>query len=184
MNVQDIEEYLSQLGQELVNLGVNRPLRMLMIGGAYMMLLANAPRSTDDIDIFWLDDEEETLEQALHALRDGVHTVAAKNKLGPNWLNYLTQLLMYDQIHIPKGELWRQYGPLHIYVPPKEYILALKILAGREKDIEDCKILLQQTKVKTRKQAQQLLERYILPNAQKDNAEQIENSLEELFGIP
>lgn len=89
---------------------------------------------------------------------------------------------MYDQIHIPHGRLWRQYGPLHIYVPPKEYILALKILAGREKDIEDCKLLLQMTKVKTRQQAQRLLDRYILTNAQRDKTEQIESSLDELFG--
>jgi hypothetical protein len=76
-----------------------------------MMLLANAPRSTDDVDIFWLEDEE-TLQQALRALRDAVHTVAERNALGPDWLNYLTQLLMYDQIHIPKGKLWRRFGPL------------------------------------------------------------------------
>jgi predicted nucleotidyltransferase len=181
MQAENIENYLSQLGQELINLGVHQPIRVLMIGGAYMMLLAKSPRSTDDVDIFWLEDEQ-TLQQALRSLQDGVHTVAKKNALEPNWLNYLTQLLMYDQITIPKGKLWRQYGPLHIYVPPKEYILALKILAGREKDIDDCKLLLQQVKVQTRQQAQRLLKRYILPSAQKQNAEQIENSLDELFG--
>jgi hypothetical protein len=183
MQAQEIEQYLSQLGQELVNLGVQRPLRVLLIGGAYMMLLAHAPRSTDDIDIFWLEDEE-SLQEALRALRDGAHTVAEKNALGPNWLNYLTQLLMYDQILLPKGTLWRRYGPLHIYVPPKGYMLALKILAGREKDIDDCKLLLPQTKVKTRQQALRLLERYILPNARTQNAEQIEHALDELFGAP
>ena len=56
MQAQDIEKYLSQPGQELVHLGVQRSLRVLMIGGAYMMLLANAPRSSDDIDIFWCSD--------------------------------------------------------------------------------------------------------------------------------
>jgi hypothetical protein len=162
MQAQDIEQYLTQLGQELVGLGVHQPIRVLMIGGAYMMLLANAPRSTDDVDIFWLEDTE-TLQQALRALRDAVQTVAQKNALEPNWLNYLTQLLMYDQITIPKGRLWRRYGPLHIYVPPKEYILALKILAGREKDVEDLRILLPQTRVKTRQQARRLLERLSYP---------------------
>ena len=183
MKVEDIENYLSQLGQELVNQGVQQPIHVLIIGGAYMMLLANAPRSTDDIDIFWLEDEE-GLQQALRAFRDGVQTVAEKNTLSLNWLNYLTQLLMYDQIKIPKGKLWRQFGLLHVYAPPKEYILALKILAGREKDIEDCKLLLQQTKVETRQQALRLLDRYILPVAQENAVEQIENALDELFGKP
>ncbi len=66
MQAQDIEQYLSQLGQELVTLGIHRPLRVLLIGGASMLLLANAPRSTDDIDIFWLEDEA-TLQEALRA---------------------------------------------------------------------------------------------------------------------
>ena len=33
MQAQDIEKYLSQLGQELVKLGVDQPIRVLMIGG-------------------------------------------------------------------------------------------------------------------------------------------------------
>jgi hypothetical protein len=141
--------------------------------------------SSHDVDIFWLEHEdEETLQQALRALRDAVQLVAQKNGLGLSWLNYLTQLLLYDQVHIPKGRLWRRYGPLHLYIPPKEYILALKFLAGREKDIEDCRILLPQTKVKTRRQARRLLERYVFPDAQTKNAEQIENTLDELFGKP
>ena len=72
---------------------------------------------------------------------------------------------MFDQIKMPKGRLWKRFGLLHVYAPSKEYILALKILAGREKDIEDCKLLLQQTKVKTRQQALRLLDRYVLPVA-------------------
>ena len=62
--------------------------------------------------------------------------------------------------------------------------MALKFLAGREKDIEDCRILLPQTKVKTRRQARRLLERYVFPDAQTKNSEQIENTLDELFGKP
>jgi hypothetical protein len=89
MQAQDIELYLSQFGQELVNLGVQRPLRVLLIGGAYI-----------------------------------------------------------------------------------------------EKDIDDCRLLLPQTKVKTRQQALRLLERYILPSARTQNAGQIEHALDELFGTP
>jgi hypothetical protein len=42
--------------------------------------------------------------------------------------------------------LWKRFGPLHIYAPPTEYILALKIVAGREKDLDDCAILLPQVR--------------------------------------
>ena len=66
--------------------------------------------------------------------------------------------------------------------PPTAFILALKILAGREKDLADCRILLPQTHIRTRRQAQRVLDRYILPDAQQDEAETIEYSLNVLFG--
>ena len=181
MKAQEIEQYLTELGAELKSQNITKPVRILMIGGAYMMLLANAPRTTDDIDIFWLEEGEE-FQKARLALRDGIQTVANKYTLPSNWFNYLTQMLIYDKIVMPRGILWKQYGPLHVYAPPKEYILALKIMAGRDKDIADCKILLQQTNITTRQQAQKVLNRYILPDGQKDEAETINYSLHVLFG--
>lgn len=181
MTAEDIENYLSQLGQELLKRGIQEPIHLLVIGGAYMLLLANTVRNTDDIDIFWLE-EEEGLQRALRPLQEGIKTVAEANQIDHDWLNYLTQLLLYDLVIIPDGDLWKTYGPLHIYAPPQEYILALKIFAGRDKDIEDCKILLQQGTITTRQQAQMALDRYILPRAQQDSAEAIERSLNVLFG--
>ncbi|MBA2284429.1 MAG: hypothetical protein H0W02_03000 [Ktedonobacteraceae bacterium] len=144
-----------------------------------MLLLENAPRTTDDIDIFWL--EEDAFQQTRGTLSEGMLAIARKYKLDPGWLNYLTQIILQNDIIIPNGKLWKQFGPLHVYIPPKEYILALKITAGRDKDIADCAILLPQTKIKTRRQAQKLLDLYILPDAQEEHAEQIELSLNELF---
>jgi hypothetical protein len=63
-----------------------------------------------------------------------------------------------------------------------EYILALRITAGRQKVLDDCAILLPNTKIRTRKQAQQALDRYILPSGQQKHAECIENALNRLFG--
>jgi len=91
-------------------------------------------------------------------------------------------MLIYDKMIMPRGKLWKRYGPLHVYVPPTAFMLSLKILAGREKDIADCRILLPQTHIRTRKQAQKVLDRYILPDAQQDEAETIEYSLNVLFG--
>ena len=179
MKAEDIENYLSQLGQELAKQGIQQPIHLLLIGGAYMLLLTNTARNTDDIDIFWL--EEEGLQRALRPLQAGVSAVAQANQINPDWLNYMTQLLMYDLVIVPEGNLWKTYGPLYIYAPPQEYILALKIFAGREKDIEDCKILLQQTEIGSRQQAQSLLDRYILPDARQNSSETIARSLDILF---
>lgn len=71
--------------------------------------------------------------------------------------------------------------PLHIHVPSKEYVLALKMIAGRDKDIDDSKILLQQTNIKTRQQSQELLDRYIPPLTQQINADGIARSFKDLF---
>lgn len=45
MQAEDIENYLSQLGQELQARGVEKPLHILLIGGAYMLLLARSGRN-------------------------------------------------------------------------------------------------------------------------------------------
>ena len=90
MKPQEIEQYLAELGAALKSQGIKKPVRILMIGGAYMMLLANAPRTTDDIDILWLEEGEE-FQKARLALRDGVQTIASKYTLPSNWFNYLTK---------------------------------------------------------------------------------------------
>lgn len=179
MEAGDIERYLAELGTELQNRGLKQPVRILLIGGAYMLLLANAPRSTKDIDIFWLD--EDGLQRAYAPLRESVQVIKQKHDLDADWLNYLAQMLMYDEVIVPGGKLWKRFGPLHVYAPPNEYILALKIIAGRQKDLDDCAILLPKTNIRTREQAQQLLERYILQNGQQKHAESIETALNHLF---
>lgn len=180
MEAEDIERYLAELGAELKNRGLKKPLRVLLIGGAYMLLLAKATRSTKDIDIFWLD--EDGFQRAYAPLRESVQIIKQKYGLDADWLNYLAQMLMYDEVIVPDGKLWKRFGPLHVYAPTNEYILALKITAGRQKDLEDCAILLQKTKIRTWQQAQQLLDQYILPGGQQKNAESIENALNQLFG--
>ncbi|MFL5692745.1 MAG: hypothetical protein ACJ795_13155 [Ktedonobacteraceae bacterium] len=97
-------------------------------------------------------------------------------------MNYLAQMLLYGEVIVPDGKLWKRFGSLHVYTPASEYILALKITAGRQKDLDDCAILLAKTKIWIRQQAQQVLDRYILPSGQQKNAESIENALNQLFG--
>jgi hypothetical protein len=179
MEAGDIEHYLAELGIELKNRGLKKPVRILLIGGAYMLLFANAPRSTKDIDIFWLD--EDGLQRAYAPLRESVQAITRKHDLDADWLNYLAQMLMYDEVIVPDGKLWKRFGPLHIYAPPPEYILALKIAAGRDKDLADCAILLSKTRIRTREQAQQVVEKYLLPGGLEKYAESIEHALRWLF---
>ncbi len=95
MEADDIERYLAELGAELKYRGIKKPVRLLLIGGAYMLLLANSPRSTKDIDIFWLD--EDGLQQVYTPLRESVQIIKQKHDLDADWFNYLAQILMYDE---------------------------------------------------------------------------------------
>ena len=175
MEADAIERYLAELGAELKNRGIKKPVRILLIGGAYMLLLANAPRSTKDRDIFWL--EEDGLQQVYTPLRESVQIIKQKHDLDADWFNYLAQMLMYDEVIVPDGKLWKRFGPIHVYAPTREYILALKIAAGRKKDLDDCAILLPKTKIRTREQAQQVLDHYILPAGQQKNARCVSKTL-------
>jgi hypothetical protein len=94
----------------------------------------------------------------------------------------ITKPIRNDKIIMPRGKLWKRYGPLHVYAPPKEFMLALKIMAGRDKDIADCRILLPKIHIRTRRQAQKVVDRFVLPDAQQDEAETIQYSLNVLFG--
>ena len=48
-------------------------------------------------------------------------------------------------------------------------------------DLADCSILLPQTRIHTRKQAQRALDRYLLPETQQEEAETIQHALDVLF---
>lgn len=114
-------------------------------------------------------------------LRENAQIIKQRHNLDADWLNYLAQMLMYDEVIVPEGKLWKRFGPLHVYAPPREYILALKIAAGRDKDLADCAILLSKTRIRTREQAQQVVQRYLLPGGQEKYAESIEYALRWLF---
>ena len=184
MQAKDIENYLIQLGQEFIHLGIQKPVRVLLIGGAYMILHANMARSTDDVDIFWLGLKENERDETIPTVKTAVTNVALINNIDVDWFNDMTDILLHDLLIVPTGKLWRTYGLLHIYIPTKDYILALKIIAGRDKDIRDSKVLLQQLRITTRQQAQRRLDRYIPPAIQASASNEIAHSFEALFGEP
>lgn len=167
MDAKEIELYLTELGTELHKRGVEEPLHFMIIGGAYMLAFEHMLRTTEDIDIFWLETDE--FQNMRSIVSECMLTVARKRKLRHDWFNFLTQAILQRDILIPPGKLWKKFGPLHIHVPPREYILALKILAGRDKDLVDCGILLSHMKIQTRQQAQER------------QAEQIQKSMRSLF---
>jgi hypothetical protein len=183
MQKKEIEMYLAQLGQELQVLEVQHPVRILLIGGAFMLIQVKNRQTTDDIDILLKDGEDATAPVLSQTFKAAIRAVAARNSLKGNWLNDIMSDFLWDAGNVPAGKLWRRYGKLEVFLPPKQYILALKLLAGRQKDVSDIQVLCQQLKIRTREQAQMLVDRYI-PNKQLQKLNRLDETLNDFFPQP
>lgn len=161
MNAQDIETYLAELGLALGNLGVQQPIRVLMVGGAYMLTQVGNRQVTKDIDILLEDMPDPNVSPLYRPFLAATRAVAAQHALPTNWINDVIGDALRNYGPTPQGTLWRAYGPLEVYIPDAEYILALKILAGRRRDRADIRALCQQLGVSTRADAQRIIDTYI-----------------------
>lgn len=180
MQAKEIETYLAQLGQVLVDSGVKQQVRILLIGGAFMLLQIKNRRTTDDVDVFLKDIEDTTTSTLYQQFRDAVRTIATRNQLKGNWLSDIMNDSLHHNGHVPAGSLWRTYGVLEVYLPPEEFILALKLMAGRQKDKDDILALSKRLKIYTHVQAQRLVDRYI-PDKQLQQLSDLEDTLDKFF---
>jgi hypothetical protein len=136
--------------------------------------------STNDIDVLHKDVQSSANSLLSQIFKTAVRAVARQNKLPGTWLNDLIGDFLRDTGTTPEGTLWRTYALLEVYIPPSDYILALKLFAGRPKDREDISSLCQQLQIRTRTQAQRVVDRYI-PNKQAQQLNHLEDTLDELF---
>jgi hypothetical protein len=179
MQAQDIEVHLADLGQELYNMGVSTPIRILLVGGAFMLTQMHSMRMTNDVDVLLKDIDDPTTSPLYRVFKTAVRAVASRRQIPSTWMNDLIGDFLRDLGTVPNGVLWRTYAVLEVYVPEAEYILALKLLAGRQKDREDILLLCQQIHIQTRNQAQQLVDRYIPKKTQQVN--NLDDTLSDLF---
>jgi hypothetical protein len=178
MQRQEMEQYLAELGQALEQQGVQEPVRILLIGGAFMLTQMSSNRVTNDIDVLLSDIDDPTTSPLYQTFKMAARIVARQNNIPLTWINDVIGDFLRDVSKIPQGTLWRTYGLLQVYIPEADYILALKLLAGRQKDKEDIQLLCQQLHINTRIHAQQVVDRYI-PDKQ---VQQI-NNLDKTLGI-
>jgi hypothetical protein len=180
MRARDIETYLADLGQELHQIGLQQPVRLLLIGGAFMLTQLHSRRATNDVDVLLIDVDDPTTSPLYQTFKAAVRAVANRNRLPVAWMNDLLGDFLRDTTRVPRGTLWRTYALLEVYVPEAEYILALKLLAGRPKDRGDIQLLCRQLHVGTRLQAQQIVDRYI-PDQHVQQLNHLDMTLSTLF---
>jgi hypothetical protein len=179
MQSKDIEVHLEDLGQELYSMGVSSPVRILMVGGAFMLTQMHSTRMTNDVDVLLKDIDDPATSSLYRVFKAAVRAVASRRQIPSTWMNDLIGDFLRDLGNVPNGVLWRTYAVLEVYVPEAEYILALKLLAGRFKDWEDIRLLCQQMHIQSRSQVQELVDRYIPKKAQQVN--DLDDTLSNLF---
>jgi hypothetical protein len=74
MQAHDIETYLADLGQELHQMGLQQPMRLLLIGGAFMLTQLHSRRTTNDVD-------DPTTSPLYQMFKAAVRAVASRNRL-------------------------------------------------------------------------------------------------------
>lgn len=180
MQAEEIEAHLAELGQELQAMGLQRPIRILLVGGAFMLTQIRNREATDDIDVVFKDVKDTTTPWLYQTFKAAIRSVARQDNLSEIWLNDVIGDFLRDLGNIPEGKLWRKFGKLEIYLPPEEYILSLKLLANRPKDQSDILALTRQLNIQTREQAQDLIDRYI-PDKQLQQMNHVEDTLADFF---
>lgn len=180
MQERDIDSALADLGQELRALGVQQPIRVLMVGGAFMLTQVHNRALTDDVDVVLKDADAATASPLNQAFRAAVRAVATRQQLPSTWLNDVIGDALRSTTLVPGGTLWRRYGMLEVYIPPDDYILALKLFAGRDKDRDDILALCQRLGITTRQQAQDVVNRYV-PDRQLQQLNGVADTLADLF---
>jgi len=170
VNAKDIERYLTLVGRELEDMGMQEPIQLLMIGGGYMLTQVRGGRSvTGDIDTVWVYPEFYAGSEMYRRFEMAVRLVASDESLEQSWLNTRVTEFVLNAGPLPKMKLWRRFGILHVYLPPKDFILALKLVAGREKDKADIEMLCSQLGITTRRKAQTIIDKYINKWTQRNN---------------
>jgi hypothetical protein len=180
MQIQDIDRYLTQLGQELSISGVQQPVRILIIGGTFMLTQVGNRSITDDVDVVFKDILDRKASPVYQATLQAVKTIAARNRLREDWLNDGFSHMLRGMSGIPEGTLWRKYDMLEVYLPPIDYILALKLLAYRDKDRDDIEALFRLKNIQTREQAQRVVNQCV-PNPSAHRVFGLEETLDKLF---
>lgn len=149
----EIEANLRALGLRLHARGLTG--EILIVGGAYMLLVVRNREATRDIDAYFDRDPD--------AIRTEAAAVARERGLPEDWLNDAVKGFMRRKPR--RIDLWAAYPGLNVYLPDPEYVFAMKAEAARPgtSDIDDLKALISLIGIKNLAEALAVVEGYIPP---------------------
>jgi hypothetical protein len=158
----EIDSLLQELGNELIQRGFSS-VQIMITGGAYMLLAVGSRPTTTDIDFFPLNFvDSSNPNQETRLVLQAIKAVAGRNNLKQDWANdAVCGILGWMAEGISQPVFWRKYGALEIFMPPEDFVLATKIFGFRDKDLNDVMALCSRLQVRTRAQAQAIVDRYV-----------------------
>lgn len=194
LNKEQLEEMLVELDEALVAAFPGpEPIKVVVVGGACLVFAGVVDRRTKDIDVIitdFLGTGEVTLvyelDKPLKKLRRAIQTIGTKYGLRGDermFLNDDCAPFLRELGDVPPVRLLRAYRKLHVYLPADlHYILACKLLAAREKDMEDIAALCQLLDVRSRALAQRTVDRYFPDPVMQMRIYNLPQTLDTLFG--
>jgi hypothetical protein len=176
----EIERLLQDLGSELEARGFST-VRVLLVGGAYMLLTIGNRLTTQDVDVFPLNFASTAQpDQETKKILTAIRSVALRNGLKREWFSDAAFGIVGELQPPPELlQLWRSYGALEIYLPPAEFIFSLKVFGYRDRDLNDILALIGKLQIETHEQAQAIVDRYISREIQREY--RLSMALDELF---
>jgi hypothetical protein len=140
---------------------------LCLYGGAVMALVYDARPNTDDVDAIF---------KPVRYIRRAAGKLAERHNLPKDWLNYAVKMFVvpHDQ------RVLFDMSNLKVYIPPGEYVLAMKALSARAnlQDRNDIKTLIEKLDVRGEQQLIEIV-KYYYPNKEVKPATHI--LLKEIF---
>jgi hypothetical protein len=91
---------------------------LCLYGGAVMALVYDARPNTDDVDAVF---------KPIRYIRRAAGSIAERHRLPKGWLNYAVKMFLVPH----EQRILFDMSNLKVYVPPAEYLLAMKVLSAR-----------------------------------------------------
>ena len=134
MNADDINRYLTELNDELRLMDVKGEL--CLYGGAVMALVYKARPDTDDVDAIF---------EPVRYIRIAARKVSERHGLPIDWLNMAVEIFLVAH----DRRVLLDLSHLKVYVPPPDYLLAMKTLSARANtmDRDDLEVLIADLKL-------------------------------------
>jgi hypothetical protein len=171
LSKQDMLRLLEELNDEAVKYDFYAVLDVY--GGSAIALGYIDSRKSMDIDAVYITNSHKSLRRA-------TDTIAKRHSLSSDWINEaIMSLVMNDLRYNDVAIKLNSMSNIEIRIPSAEQLLAMKLYAGRDKDIDDAVELAGMTGLTSRRQLIDLIHKYF--NKKAISRKAIENKDKDIY---